>query len=89
MISNQRQIPIRKLPDDSNQEMIWNHKPTNKGNKSDDDSGPHSVPLHTIFPVRNILSDPKQTDNDSGLKRIPIQNIFRSESPDDSCREIN
>ena len=66
----------------------------------DNDSGPHSVLLHTPFPVRDMIRklthddfDPNgfetYSDNDFGPKQNSIRNIFRSESPDDSSREIN
>ena len=49
-------IPIQKLTDDSNQDMIWNHRPRNNRNKTKDDFG-----------QKQILNQNK-TDNDFDSK---------------------
>ena len=54
---------IQKLTDDdSNQEMIWNHRPTNKRNKTDNDFDPNRFETYP--------------DNDSGPTRSYPEHIL-------------
>ena len=66
-------ILIRKLTDDSNRDMIWNHRPRNKTDDNFDPNGFKTYPDNDSGPKYTFRSETK-------LIMIPIQSKFLSKN---------